>query len=465
MSDSTPKFGEAFTITDWYFDEKGHKANANTHTVKIPQPSLTNGTGNVVTGLTLKAEDGAFVETKDNIGNLSLTNYTKKDDSADIDADDTLNDALSKLQTQIHDTEKVIDDLDYEDENTTKFISKITQTNGKIEVTRAAAGTLVLGDEYAIATKEEDLSASDSLNDAFGKLEYRLEQEVNRAGAAEQTITDNLDKIVDGTTPVAKATDADQLGGVAAANYALKTDAQGYANAAERNAKDYADDIKEALLGEDIKDTFDTLVEIQNWIEGDGVNATELTNAIAAEAKTRDEEDTKLQNQINALDITDGKVSNAATADVAAKASGLNDAGVAAVKAVKVDNADHADSATNADQLGGEVAANYALKTDAQSYAKTAESNAKGYADGLASNYATAAQGQTAESALQLTTYWTYRENEEDEEVLYTIESLLKEIVYLRKQLDELTIKVNEAHPSESEEENPPSTGDDIPTT
>lgn len=238
-----------------------------------------------------------------------------------------------------------------------------------------------------------------------------------------------LGKVVDGTTPVAKATDADKLGGVIAANYALKTDAQGYANTAEQNAKDYADDIKEALLGTGIKDTFDTLVEIQNWIEGDGVNATELAEAIAAEAKTRGEEDTKLQNQINALGITDGKVSNAATADianslsdsakaevkavkvdnaakadVADKASGLNDAGIAAVKAVKVDNAGHADSAdnaTNAAQLGGVAAANYALKTDAQGYANTAESNAKSYADGLAGNYATAAQGALADSALQ----------------------------------------------------------------
>lgn len=69
------------------------------------------------------------------------------------------------------------------------------------------------------------------------------------------------------------------------------------AAAAEQNAKDYAkdyaDDIKDAILGEGIKDTFDTLVEIQTWIEGAGVNATELTEAIAAEAKIREEEDAK----------------------------------------------------------------------------------------------------------------------------------------------------------------------------
>lgn len=46
-------------------------------------------------------------------------------------------------------------------------------------------------------------------------------------------------------------------------------------------AKSYADGIKTAILGEGIKDTFDTLVKIQNWIEGDGVNATELTEEMA----------------------------------------------------------------------------------------------------------------------------------------------------------------------------------------
>ena len=212
-------------------------------------------------------------------------------------------------------------------------------------------------------------------------------------------------------------------------------------------AKAYADDLKDAILGEGIKDTFDTLKEIQDWIEGDGVNATELSGAIAAEAKTREDADKAINDRIDALNITDGKVANAAVADkansltdaakeevkgvkvdnatnadkadsltdnakaevkavkvdnaahadVADKASGLNDDGVAAVKAVKVDNATHAD---DADKLGGVVAANYALKTDAQGYANTAETNAKNYADSLAGNYATTAQGAKADSAL-----------------------------------------------------------------
>lgn len=46
-------------------------------------------------------------------------------------------------------------------------------------------------------------------------------------------------------------------------------------------AKTYADSIKASILGEGIKDTFDTLVEIQTWIEGDGVDIKELTAEMA----------------------------------------------------------------------------------------------------------------------------------------------------------------------------------------
>ena len=227
---------------------------------------------------------------------------------------------------------------------------------------------------------------------------------------------------------------------------------QAYADQAEadalKDAKAYADEVKKAILTGDstteLKAAYDTLVEIQEWIEGDGVNATELTKAIADEAKLREEADEAINDRIDALGIVDGKVANAAMADkansltdaakkevekvkvenatnadiadsltdnakaevkevkvdnaahadIADKASGLDAAGEAAVKAVKVDNAAHAD---DADKLGGVAAANYALKTDVQ----TAEQNAKNYADSLAGNYATAAQGAKADSALQ----------------------------------------------------------------
>ena len=185
-------------------------------------------------------------------------------------------------------------------------------------------------------------------------------------------------------------------------------------DAAEQNAKDYADDLKDAILGgEGLKDTFDTLLEIQNWIEGDGINATELTEAIAAEAKLRGEEDTKLQNQINALGIIDGKVESAKNADIASE---LDESGIEQVKGIKVNNATNADvansltdnakaevkavkvdNATNADKLGGVDASSYALKTDAQGYADKALEDAKDYADQAELDAIASANANTAE--------------------------------------------------------------------
>lgn len=49
--------------------------------------------------------------------------------------------------------------------------------------------------------------------------------------------------------------------------------------------KKYVDNMKDSILGEGISETFDTLKEIQDWMEGEGVNATELTEAIAAETE------------------------------------------------------------------------------------------------------------------------------------------------------------------------------------
>lgn len=243
VDDVTPKFGETFTITDWYYDNKGHKSNSNTHTVKIPLPSLTNGTGNVVTGLSLVPSTGALTETKNNISNLLLTDYSKKTDNSDISATDALGDALSKLQTQIHDTETVINNLDYSNESATQFISKITQTDGQIAVERAAAGTLMLGDQYKIAETASEITTADNINTAFGKLEKNLiTEKANRENAIAKEIEDR--------------------------------------NAAIAQAK------KEILTGEsaeELGEAYDTLLEISNWINGDGVNATELTEAIVTE--------------------------------------------------------------------------------------------------------------------------------------------------------------------------------------
>lgn len=137
----TPAFGATFTIDDHYFDDKGHKFISKSHTVKIPQPSLTNGTGNVVTGLSLTPSSGAFVETKANLGTIKLGSYEGGDSAADLSADITLQQALSRLQNKIANEvtarQNAIAGLDVTDTAVEgQYVTSVSEQDGKITVNR-----------------------------------------------------------------------------------------------------------------------------------------------------------------------------------------------------------------------------------------------------------------------------------------------------------------------------------------
>ena len=361
--------------------------------------------------------------------------------------------------------------------------------------------------QAAAAKSGAEKTASDAL--AAARTEITAEIDADVKALADGAVKDNADAIAEikngesGILATAKKYTDDEIAELADGAVKANTDAIAAINKEDTGilaqAKAYTDDMKDAILGDGIKDTFDTLVEIQTWIEGDGVNATELTEAIAAEAKTRGEEDAKLskaiedeaaaaraaeeqlgkdidaevsarekavsdeetarkaadkaiQDQIDALGIADGKVAEAERADSAAmadKANSLTDAAKEEVKGVKVDNAAKADEATHAtnadaatkatqDAAGNVITETYETKTDAaqkladaksyadqseldaiasaksytdgreaaiktayEAYADQAEADAKTYADGLAGNYATAAQGAKADTAVQ----------------------------------------------------------------
>ena len=55
------------------------------------------------------------------------------------------------------------------------------------------------------------------------------------------------------------------------------------------------------LIGNGADEVIDTLQDIKDWMKGDGVVATELTEAIAAEAKLREDADNTLRNEISIL--------------------------------------------------------------------------------------------------------------------------------------------------------------------
>lgn len=273
-----------------------------------------------------------------------------------------------------------------------------------------------------------------------------LEAEIARAKAAEKANSDAIALLVDSTEDGTKlnsikelATWIEEHGGEAAEMAeAIQTNAANIASEATR-----ADAEEKRLAG-----------LIAGNTEAIEANATAIENLNITDGKVSS---AAMADKANSLtdaakeEVKGVKVDNATNADVA---DSLTDNAKAEVKGVKVDNATHADSADNATQLGGLAAEQYATKTYADQaeadaitaanantanviknyYTKSeadtafmdstetneaidakitalnlgatyepigAENRAKAYADGLATNYATAAQGAKADTAVQ----------------------------------------------------------------
>lgn len=158
----TPNFGATFYIPEVKYDEAGHIFKVDTHTVKIPLPSLVqDDSGNVITGLALSDTEGKFTITKEDLGTLTLGTYSKDNDNGDIVATDTLAQALSKLQTQIHDEEnaraQAIKDLIGEGELNAAF-DTIKEISDWLAGNDTDADKII--DAIATLTGEEDIDGS-----------------------------------------------------------------------------------------------------------------------------------------------------------------------------------------------------------------------------------------------------------------------------------------------------------------
>lgn len=179
------------------------------------------------------------------------------------------------------------------------------------------------------------------------------------------------------TTANSKITSAQAKSQIEAYGYATKTEAQGYANAkdtaiskAQSDATSALTKINTFLADADMTtNAVDTLKELQEYMASHGSDAAGMVSDIADNAAAIE-------------DIIDG------TTTVA-----------------KATNATNATTATNATQLGGTAASSYALKTYVDTAESDAVASAKSYADGLAKNYATAAQGTAASTAVQSVTF------------------------------------------------------------
>ena len=289
-----------------------------------------------------------------------------------------------------------------------------------------------------------DAAEANAIADAEAK--YQVKGEYEAAGAAAQALADAIADAeakyqVKGEYEAAGAADAalEAAKADAAEKYQVKGnyEAAGAADAALEAAKAYSDELNNAmdervdalegsnhthankveldkiaegdkakwddavsrldnfLIGTGTVDVVDTLQDIKNWMDGEGVVATELTEAIAAEAKLRGDADDAMDARVKVLEginhdayiAADAQVLADAKADAAEKyqvkgeyeAAGAADA---ALEAAKADAAEKYQVKGEYEAAGAADAALEAAKADAaEKYQVKGNYEAAGAAD------------------------------------------------------------------------------------
>ena len=135
-------FGGNFKLSSFTTDDRGHVTafNGSAVTITLPSLSLTDGTGNVMTGLSINTSTGAFTTVKTNVGTLTLTGYSKGSSAGAVTASDSINAAIGKIEYKLgsstvsNQIDNKLNTLDAELTlpNTNLFVSGIKQENGKI---------------------------------------------------------------------------------------------------------------------------------------------------------------------------------------------------------------------------------------------------------------------------------------------------------------------------------------------
>ena len=284
----------------------------------------------------------------------------------------TLNDTAEKEGSIAHSIKTAIDALNLSGTYATKT-----------EVATAEANAKSYADEKAGAA---ETAAKTAASEALAAARIEITAEIGTEVAALETALDARLDVLEGIQHETFATKAEMEAETAvrvAAEAKVLSDAQAY-----------ADEIKSDLLGESetLEGTYDTLKEIAGWINThDGTTVVNLTKAIADEATARETADNALSDRIK--NYEDAKDTYATKTEVTnAEAAAKSHAETKASEA-------ETNAKTHAETKASEAETN--AKAHAETKASEAEAAAKSYADGLAGNYATKAQGDKADTALQ----------------------------------------------------------------
>ena len=165
----------------------------------LDQLDFSGVTGNVVTQVT--ETNGLVSATGANVGTLELTGYVEGEASGHVEATDSINAAIAKLQNQIDAANEAKDaaiaDLDVEDTAVAgQYVSQVTETDGKIAVARVAlpsAGPFAEAGKPITAVSEtlgEVSAATGTINAEFVNVTGNTFSSTTVQGALEEIETE-----------------------------------------------------------------------------------------------------------------------------------------------------------------------------------------------------------------------------------------------------------------------------------
>ena len=282
-----------------------------------------------------EALDGKIAEVAGDLADeIARADAAEKKNAANIKtiADDYVTSAgIANFETKAN-VKKVADDLSaYKTSNNEEVGKKANASDvyTKIEIDDKNYATKAQAKEYADAKDSAITAAQNKANDAYALAETKVTAEsgkrlITDAEAAKLAGLKNYDDtgvkaditantnaiagIKDGATIDSFAdVEAALAGKQATGDYATKAYVDEEVGAVATVANEAKNRIDTFLDTEGVADTVDSLHDIKAWMDGEGVNATELTEAIAAEAKLRKDADDALDSRIDALEAKEDK--------------------------------------------------------------------------------------------------------------------------------------------------------------
>lgn len=424
-------FGDSFNILNFTTDNAGHIIAVSEDTITIPKgrldDTISTNASNVLTSIGFESSTGIITTTHENVGTLKLTGYNNNTaDNFKIQATDTINSAFATTQNYINDLNLKSSKTD------TDWIVDVKQVNGQISVERAGTNSLKLNNYDAQGQGTDRVANEDIINIAIAKLQNQIIAEENARAAAINAldVTDTIDNTqyvsgvseADGKITVSRggtntlqisnynsdSTDSKKIYDGNTINGAFKK-LEDRIMAEENNRKNAIDTLY-GNNGEKIAETFDTIKEIADFLEQDADNGVQsgvetIINRIGSlETKVGNSSvNDQISSEINKLNKTDSAVNNQYVSAVS-ESNGI----------ITVTRADLPTYTLTSGTTDGTV------KFNGNDVAVTGLGSAA-YTDSSA--YATAEQGNLANSAIQPTTEFIYQEEiaETDEETGETI--------------------------------------------